>query len=161
MKMISENQQNRSLYRRVNNFWQILALFGYFLCLLATFFNFCYLFQVLATLSNFCHVLAAFDNFLFGHFLATVDNFEHLWADFGIFLATFGSSQIFGYFYEFFVTLVNFWPLFGIFLPIMSTRPHIFFKESEENRDSRAQQTLFSSSLLPSLFKSFYLLVVG
>ena len=72
-------------------FLPILTLFGYFWYPLATFCNFFATFARLWQLwAIFRHVLAAFDNsWKIWLFLATVGKFKLLWADFGIFLASF------------------------------------------------------------------------
>ena len=101
-----------------HNLWQILALFVYFLHLLATFGNF---------VGNICQFLPCFGNFeqllpCFGSLLqllanlAIFGNCKHLWADFGIFLATIGCSHTLLATFMKFLSLCQFWQ----FLPIIA-----------------------------------------
>ena len=105
---------------------QFSANFGMLWLLFVSFSNFLQFF--LATFTNFCHVLANFDKFWQICFFATVGKFKPLFADFSIFLATFGCS------FKLLATLMNFlslkstfatfWqflPLLDIFLAILAT----------------------------------------
>ena len=116
-----------------HNLWQILALFAYFLHLQATFGNF---------VGNICQFLPCFGNFgqllpCFGSLLqllanlAIFGNCKHLWADFGIFLATIGCSHTLLATFMKFLSLCQFWqflPIIAIFwqlLPLMLPYHHL------------------------------------
>ena len=118
--------QDLGTFQNFSHFCHILVTFATLLHFLPHLGTFCHIFaifgsfpQFLTTIGIFWQLLSCFCNFwTFWHILATratfdiFCNFKHLWADFGIFLVTFGYFQ-----------LSIFWPLSGNFrqLGILAT----------------------------------------
>ena len=110
--------QDLGTFQNFSHFCHILVTFATLLHFLPHLGTFCHIFaifgsfpQFLTTIGIFWQLLSCFCNFwTFWHILATratfdiFCNFKHLWADFVIFLVTFGYFQ-----------LSIFWPLFGNF----------------------------------------------
>ena len=110
--------QDLGTFQNFSHFCHILVTFATLLHFLPHLGTFCHIFaifgsfpQFLTTIGIFWQLLSCFCNFwTFWHILATratfdiFCNFKHLWADFVIFLVTFGYFQ-----------LSIFWPLSGNF----------------------------------------------